>query len=192
MKISKCKHNSGGLFDGPLILEPEIYSDSRGSFLESWNYKAFNEIVGSKIFFLQDNQSISQRGVLRGMHYQKSPFGQDKLVRCTQGSVFDVIIDLRKKSNTFKNWAGINLNSKKFTQLWIPEGFAHGFLALESNTIFEYKVTNYWSNDSEITMSWKDEDIQVKWPINYSDLIISKKDSEARTFESLQKSNEIF
>ena len=96
------------------------------------------------------------------------------------------------KSNTFKNWAGINLDSKKFTQLWIPEGFAHGFLALESNTIFEYKVTNYWSNNFEITMSWKDLDIQVKWPIDDSDLIISKKDSEARTFKSLQKSNEIF
>ena len=192
MKISKCKHNNEGLFNGPLILEPEIYSDSRGSFLESWNYNVFNKIIGSKISFLQDNQSISQRGVLRGMHYQKPPFGQGKLVRCTQGSVFDVIVDLRKKSNTFKNWAGIYLNSKNFTQIWIPEGFAHGFLALESNTIFEYKVTNYWSNNFEITMSWKDLDIQVKWPIDDSDLIISKKDSEARTFKSLQKSNEIF
>ena len=192
MKISKCKHNKEGFFDGPLILEPEIYSDSRGSFLESWNYKVFNKIIGSKIAFLQDNQSLSQRGVLRGLHYQKSPFGQAKLVRCTQGSVFDVIVDLREKSNTFKNWAGINLYSSKCTQLWIPEGFAHGFLALESNTIFEYKVTNYWSNDFEITMSWNDPDIKVKWPINDSDLIISKKDSEARSFESLKKSNEIF
>lgn len=192
MKIIKCKHNHDGYFDGPLILEPEIYSDARGSFLESWNYKEFNKIIGSKISFLQDNQSLSQRGVLRGLHYQKSPYGQGKLVRCTKGSVFDVIVDLREKSKTFKNWAGINLNSNKFTQLWIPEGYAHGFLALESNTIFEYKVTNYWSNDFEISMSWKDPDIKIEWPINDSDLIISKKDSEARTLETLQKSNEIF
>ena len=173
-------------------MEPEIFSDSRGSFLESWNYKKFNQIIGDQISFLQDNQSYSHKGVLRGMHYQKPPFGQGKLVRCSRGSVFDVIVDLREKSNTFTNWAGINLNSAKYTQLWIPEGFAHGFLALENNSIFEYKVTNYWSSNCEISMSWNDPTINIQWPMRKIDMIISKKDLEAKTFESLRLNDEIF
>ena len=192
MKKFKCKHNKGGFLDGPLILEPEIFSDSRGSFLESWSYKKFNKIVGSEISFLQDNQSLSQKGVLRGMHYQVSPFAQAKLVRCTKGSVFDVIVDLREKSSTFKCWAGIYLYSKNYTQIWIPEGYAHGFLSLENNTIFEYKVTNYWSNDFERSMAWNDQSIKIEWPLEQIDLIISQKDSEAKTFDSLKQNNEIF
>ena len=139
---------------------------------------------------MQDNQSISQRGVLRGMHYQKPPFGQGKLVRCTQGSVFDVIVDLRKKSNTFKNWAGIYLNSKNFTQIWIPEGFAHGFLTISEYAEVNYKTTNYWNKNYEESLLWNDRDISINWPLeslNNETLKISDKDKNAKTFKSLKK-----
>ena len=127
MKCSKFKHNKNGFFEGPLILQPEVYKDERGYFIEKWNMEKFNQILKRPIKFVQDNQSISQKGVLRGMHYQTSPLAQGKLVSCSSGSVFDVIIDLRKNSDTFSFWAGIELKALNFLQLWIPPGFAHGF-----------------------------------------------------------------
>ena len=191
MKIRKCKHNKNGFFDGPLILEPLIYKDSRGLFFESWNMSNFNEIISSKSKFVQDNQSISRKGVLRGMHYQLPPMDQGKLVRCSNGSVFDVIVDIRKRSNTFSFWAGINLNSLDNKQLWIPPGFAHGFLTLEENSIFEYKVTNYWSREHERSLIWNDATIGIDWP-DFDKVYLSQKDSESKNLKKLEFLGDLF
>ena len=192
MKIFKCNHNKNGFFDGPLILQPEVYKDKRGYFFESWNMKNFTKILKRPIQFVQDNQSISKKGVLRGMHYQTSPSEQGKLVTCSNGSVFDVIIDLRKNSKTFSFWAGIELKSSSFNQLWIPPGFAHGFLSLEMNTVFQYKVTNYYSKNDERSLIWNDSIIKVNWPEIDADLLISEKDSKALSFEKLKSIDAFF
>ena len=185
MKCSKFKHNKNDFFEGPLILQPEVYKDERGYFIENWNMKNFDEILKRPSIFVQDNQSISRKGVLRGMHYQTSPFAQGKLVSCSNGSVFDVIIDLRKNSDTFSFWAGIELKASNFLQLWIPPGFAHGFLSLEMNTIFQYKVTNYYSKNNERSLLWNDSIININWPEIGSEFLISEKDSKAFSFNEL-------
>lgn len=191
MKIRSCKHNKNGLFDGPLILEPAIYADSRGLFFESWNKNNFNKIIKNNSKFVQDNQSISKKGVLRGLHYQLPPMDQGKLVRCSNGSVFDVIVDIRKESSTFALWAGIYLNSANNNQLWIPPGFAHGFLALEDTTIFEYKVTNYWSKEHERSLLWNDSRISIDWP-DFDKISLSQKDSESNNLDKLELLNDLF
>ena len=192
MEVHKCIHNKNGLLEGPLILKTEIFKDERGSFTESWNMHKFNKIVNRNIDFVQDNQSISDKGVLRGMHFQITPLDQGKLVRCISGKVFDVIIDLRKKSDTFGLWAGIKLDALNANQLWIPSGFAHGFLSLERNTVFQYKVTNPYSKKHERSLIWNDSKIKVKWPEINGQFIISKKDLEAPSFETLEYSNALF
>lgn len=192
MEVFKFRHNENDFFNGPLILKNEIFEDERGSFTESWNMNKFNKIIEKKVDFVQDNQSISGKGVLRGMHYQIPPLDQGKLVKCISGSVFDVIIDLRKSSDSFSCWAGIKLDSFKNYQLWIPSGFAHGFLALENNTIFQYKVTNTYSKEHERSLNWKDPKINVKWPELDQQFIISKKDSKAPSFEKLNTINSFF
>lgn len=192
MKIFKCNHNNNGFFNGPLILQPDIYKDERGYFFESWNKENFTKILKRPIKFVQDNQSISKKGVLRGMHYQTAPLAQGKLVSCSNGSVFDVIIDLRKNSKTFSLWAGIELKACSFTQLWIPPGFAHGFLSLEMNTVFQYKVTNYYSKNNERSLIWNDSKIEVNWPEIDVDLLISEKDSKALSFEKLKSIDAFF
>ena len=191
MKIRNCKHNKNGVFDGPLILEPSIFKDSRGLFFESWNMYNFNEIIPHKTKFVQDNQSISRKGVLRGMHYQLPPMDQGKLVRCVNGAVFDVIVDIRKESNTYAHWAGINLDSVNHNQLWIPPGFAHGFLALEDNTIFEYKVTNYWSKKYERSLIWNDSTISIDWP-DFDRISISQKDSKSKVLKTIEFLDDLF
>ena len=192
MEVHKCIHNKNGFLEGPLILKTEIFKDERGSFTESWNMHKFNKIVNRNIDFVQDNQSISDKGVLRGMHFQITPLDQGKLVRCISGKVFDVIIDLRKKSDTFGLWAGIKLDALNANQLWIPSGFAHGFLSLERNTVFQYKVTNPYSKQHERSLIWNDSKIKVKWPEINGRFIISKKDLEAPSFETLEYSNSFF
>ena len=192
MEQFKFKHNKNGVFKGPLILKNKIFEDERGSFTENWNMNTFNKIIQKEVDFVQDNQSISGKGVLRGMHYQTSPLDQGKLVRCTSGSVFDVIIDLRNSSDTYSYWAGIKLDSQENYQLWIPSGFAHGFLSLEFNTVFQYKVTNFYSKEHERSLNWKDTKINVKWPEINQKFIISKKDSEAPSFESLESIDAFF
>ena len=191
MNINLCPHNNNGFFEGPLILEPNIYSDNRGTFYESWNMKDFNKFVNEEIKFVQDNQSISHKGVLRGLHYQKNPMEQGKLVNCTYGSVYDVIVDLREESNTFTFWAGIELNDINKKQLWIPPGFAHGFISLEDNSIFAYKVTNYWSKKDERSLLWNDPKIKIKWP-NLIDKIISKKDLGGFSLDDLELNDDLF
>ena len=192
MKSSEFKHIENGIIDGPLILQPEIYEDDRGSFIESWKRDIFNSLTNNRYSFVQDNQSISSIGVLRGMHYQIPPYEQGKLVRCSKGAVLDVIIDLRKHSKTFGLWGAIKLESKKYNQLWIPPGFAHGFLSLEMDTIFEYKVTNYYSKSHERALIWNDPNINIKWPEINTKIKVSKKDSQAYSFKELCQFNDFF
>ena len=158
------------------LLEPNVIEDERGCFFESFNQKKFNELVKPGINFVQDNHSISRKGVLRGLHYQKPPFAQGKLVRVILGEVFDVAVDLRKSSSTFGKWVGeiISSNSKK--QLWIPEGFAHGFLVLSDVAEVVYKTTEPYSKDHEKVISYNDKRFNVVWPEQAMELILSQKD----------------
>lgn len=159
-----------------LIFEPKVFSDGRGFFMESFNQKVFEEAVSRKIEFVQDNHSKSTKGVLRGLHYQVEPYAQGKLVRCIAGEVFDVAVDIRKDSETFGKWVGVNISSENKRQLWIPEGFAHGFLVLSDSADFLYKTSNYYSPIHERGIVWNDPTININWPINI-DKILSEKDT---------------
>ena len=170
---------------GLLLIEPNVYHDERGFFLESWNKINFENILNQdnqeNIEFVQENHSKSSKGVLRGLHFQREPYAQGKLVRCTSGLIFDVVLDLRQNSNTFCKWAGIFLSSENLNQLWIPKGFAHGFLTLSDSAEVNYKATNYWRKDYEMSIIWDDKDININWPlkkINHN-LITSEKDKNA-------------
>lgn len=164
-----------------LIFEPKVFSDERGFFMESFNQKVFEEAVGRKIEFVQDNHSKSTKGVLRGLHYQVEPYAQGKLVRCIAGEVFDVAVDIRKDSETFGKWVGVNISSENKRQLWIPEGFAHGFLVLSDSADFLYKTSNYYSPIHERGIVWNDPTININWPINI-DKILSEKDTILSNF----------
>ena len=162
-----------------LVLEPKVFGDERGFFMESFNQKAFNAAVGHEVIFVQDNHSRSAKGVLRGLHYQLAPHAQGKLVRVTQGAVFDVVVDIRRNSPTFGNWFGATLDAKSQRQMWIPPGFAHGFLALEDDTHFLYKTTDYYARDCERTIAWNDPAIGIEWPALGSAPLLAAKDSAA-------------
>ena len=146
------------------IFEPKVFGDARGFFFESFSQKIFEETVGKKIDFVQDNHSQSQKGVLRGLHYQLDPHAQGELVRCIEGEVFDVAVDIRKHSATFGQWIGAILSAENKRQLWIPEGFAHGFLTLSDTAQFVYKATNYYAPQSERCIIWNDPQINIEWP----------------------------
>jgi dTDP-4-dehydrorhamnose 3,5-epimerase len=150
---------------GVLVLEPEVFVDERGFFFESFNQRAFDEAVGADVRFVQDNHSRSMRGVLRGLHYQVAPHAQGKLVRVVAGSAFDVAVDLRRGSPTFGRWTGVLLDAMTHRQLWVPPGFAHGFLALEDDTHFLYKTTDYYAKDCERAIAWNDAAIGIEWPL---------------------------
>ena len=195
MKYEKICTLKNVFFDGPLLITPKIFQDERGFFYESWNQKSFNDILSKSISFCQDNHSNSSKGVLRGMHYQTEPFSQGKLVRTTIGKIFDVFVDLRKNSPTFGEWAGVELDSIKKNQLWIPEGFAHGFLTLSDLAEVQYKTTNYWSKNHEKTILWNDSQINISWPIHKlmgENPIISNKDIEGKTFEYIKTAGFVF
>lgn len=157
-----------------LIFEPKVFGDSRGFFFESFNKKIFDKAVNRNVEFVQDNHSLSAKGVLRGLHYQIEPYAQGKLVRCIEGEVFDVAVDIRDGSPTYGKWVGVNLSADNHRQLWIPEGFAHGFLTLSERAQFVYKTTNYYHPQSDRGIIWNDPDINIQWPsidipINLSD-----------------------
>ena len=147
-----------------ILFEPTVYSDERGFFFESFNHKKFEEIVGYSVNFVQDNHSKSIKGVVRGLHYQSPPKTQGKLIHIIQGEVFDVAVDIRKNSPTFGNWVGERLSAENKKQLWIPEGFAHGFLTLSDTAECVYKVTNYYAKEQEKVIIWNDDFIDIKWP----------------------------
>ena len=150
---------------GVLVLEPKVFADERGFFFESFNQRAFCAAVGQAVTFVQDNHSRSQRGVLRGLHYQLPPHAQGKLVRVMRGSAFDVAVDIRRGSVTFGHWFGATLDATSHRQMWIPAGFAHGFLALEDDTHFLYKTTDYYARDCERAIAWNDPAIGIDWPL---------------------------
>lgn len=163
-----------------LLIEPKIFGDDRGFFYESYNQRQFEEAVGRKVTFVQDNHSRSVKGVLRGLHYQiQQP--QGKLVRVVEGEVFDVAVDLRKGSATFGQWVGDILSAENKKQLWIPEGFAHGFLVLSETAEFLYKTTDYYAPEFERCIVWNDRMVNVSWPIN-SQPSLSTKDSNGLLF----------
>jgi len=165
---------------GLLVLEAEEYKDERGSFSETFNKREFNKIVESNVEFVQDNVSVSRKNVLRGMHLQtKTP--QSKLIRVNKGSIFDVAIDLRSDSKTFGSWYSTLITADSKIQLWIPDGFAHGFLALEDDTEVFYKVTGFYEPESEISLMWNDPDLAIMWP-KVENIILSKKDRNALSF----------
>jgi dTDP-4-dehydrorhamnose 3,5-epimerase len=148
-----------------LLLTPKVFADERGFFMESFNQHAFDAAVGGHHCFVQDNHSRSRRGVLRGLHYQVAPHAQGKLVRVARGRAFDVAVDLRRRSPTFGRWAGVILDDVLHQQLWIPPGFAHGFLALEDDTHFLYKTTDVYARDCERAIAWNDDRLDIQWPL---------------------------
>lgn len=159
-----------------LILEPEVFRDERGLFLESFNQRAFDDTVGRHVDFVQDNHSRSHLGVLRGLHYQMPPYAQGKLVRVAAGAVFDVAVDLRRDSATFGRWVGVELSETNHRQLWIPEGFAHGFVATSDRAVVLYKTTAYYAPKAERTVRFDDPTIGIVWPLPASALVLSAKD----------------
>lgn len=167
-----------------LIIEPKVFGDDRGFFFESFNENDFSKAVGEKTTFVQDNHSLSKKGVLRGLHYQMEQT-QGKLVRVVSGTVFDVAVDLRKSSSTFGKWVGVELSADNKKQIWIPEGFAHGFLVLSDQAEFLYKTTDYWHAASEQCIVWNDSTLNIKWPINAP--ILAEKDLRGTSWDEAQK-----
>ncbi len=149
---------------GLCLLEPTVFADERGSFFESWNAATFQKLTGVAPTFVQDNHSTSALGVLRGMHYQISPRAQGKLVRCVRGAIFDAVIDIRRGSPTFGKWFGAELSAANRVQMWVPVGFAHGFLALEDGSEVLYKTTDTWSKEHERCIRWNDPAVGIAWP----------------------------
>ncbi|MCP4981600.1 MAG: dTDP-4-dehydrorhamnose 3,5-epimerase [Gammaproteobacteria bacterium] len=163
------------------IIEPRVFGDNRGFFTESFNRKVFHSGTGLDIDFVQDNHSKSDLGVLRGLHYQiEQP--QGKLVRVVSGKVFDVAVDIRKSSPSFGKWVGEILSADNFRQMWVPAGFAHGFLVLAENTEFLYKTTDYYAPEHERTIQWDDPDLAIDWPLDGLELSLSDKDRAGTTF----------
>ena len=163
------------------LVEPRVYGDERGYFYESFNRRVFEELTGLDVDFVQDNHSRSGRGVLRGLHYQiQQP--QGKLVRVIRGKVFDVAVDIRRSSADFGKWVGHYLSAENFRQLWVPPGFAHGFLVLEDDTEFLYKTTDYWAPEHERSILWDDPEIAVDWPLGDIEPVLSDKDARGTPF----------
>ena len=182
MRVSSSKIND------VLIIEPTVFSDDRGVFLESFNQKVWEEKTGLKTTFVQDNHSRSTKGVLRGLHYQLPPHAQAKLIRCSAGEIYDVAVDIRQNSKSFGKWYGCSLSEVNKKQLWIPEGFAHGFVVLSDVAEVQYKTTAYYAPESDRTILWSDSDLKVDWPIEIPP-VLSEKDrigvafSDADIFE---------
>jgi dTDP-4-dehydrorhamnose 3,5-epimerase len=188
---------------GLLLLTPQVFADERGFFFESWNAPRFAQLlaadasqVSTDLPFVQDNHSRSARGVLRGLHYQLPPHPQGKLVRCSAGEIFDVVVDLRRGSATFCRWVGLRLNAAKHQQLWVPPGFAHGFLSLEDDSEVLYKTTDVWHRECERCLRWDDPALAIAWPLDElgatSALNLSDKDAVAPGLAELEAAGEVF
>ena len=183
MKITKIK------IEGLLIIEPDVFGDERGFFVETYNKERYVE-NGIDVNFVQDNLSKSVKGVLRGLHFQKEPHAQGKLVQVVTGSVLDVAVDIRHGSETFGQWVSVKLTEKNKKQFWIPAGFAHGFVSLEDDTIFNYKCTNLYNKKSEGAIAWDDAHLSIDWQLSQYGIrepIISEKDKENTTFCNIDK-----
>jgi len=193
MLTKKIMSNKGNYLDGVCLIVPKVFEDERGFFYESWNKKDFDKIINTN--FLQDNHSKSIKGVLRGLHYQLNPYSQGKLVRCTSGKVFDVAVDLRINSNTYKEWVGVELNEINKFLIWIPKGFAHGFLTLSDKAEVQYKTTENWFKEYEKSIIWNDPTLQIKWPLdqlNGLEPLLSDKDLNANPIKIAENLGFIF
>jgi dTDP-4-dehydrorhamnose 3,5-epimerase len=167
--------------EGLLVIKPDIFEDDRGYFFESWSKKAFQDI---SLEFVQDNQSLSKKGVLRGLHFQNPPFEQGKLVRVIKGAVIDVAVDIRKNSITYGQYFAIKLSEENKKIFWIPPGFAHGFISLEDDTIFAYKCTQIYNKESEGSLLWDDSDLNIDW--GFLNPLVSEKDMDAGSFKDFK------
>ncbi|WP_431133069.1 dTDP-4-dehydrorhamnose 3,5-epimerase [Psychroserpens mesophilus] len=170
--------------EGCFILEPKVFEDKRGYFFESFNQNKFNDLLGYQINFVQDNESFSSKGVLRGLHYQTGEHQQAKLVRVISGKVLDVVVDLRKESKTFGQHFSVELSSKNKKQLFVPRGFAHGFVVLSDTVIFTYKCDNFYNKESEAGIIYNDSNLGIDWLLNSNEIIISQKDTQLPSFEN--------
>ena len=188
MEYETLRSNKGEIIEGILLIKPKIFKDERGLFLESWNLQKFNTILNKEINFVQDNHSQSIKGVLRGLHFQINPYGQGKLIRCVNGEIFDLAVDLRQSSKTFCQWVGVRLNAFEHNQLWIPNGFAHGFLTISDYADVAYKTDQYWMPKYELSLRWDDPKISINWPNLDLEPFLSKKDKNALFLDKIDKS----
>lgn len=163
---------------GVLVIEPQVFGDERGFFMESYSRARFSEAVGQDVEFFQDNHSRSSRGVLRGLHYQLPPKAQGKLVRAVVGEIYDVAVDMRRSSPTFGRWTGVHLSAENHRQIWVPEGFAHGFLTISEVAEVLYKATNYYAPDCDRAVRWSDPNLAIDWPVSGLPAL-SRKDNAA-------------
>lgn len=195
MEIKKLQTNLGNSIEGPLLIIPTVFKDERGFFYESWNQKKFNNFIGEEVNFVQDNHSKSSKSILRGLHYQINNAAQGKLVRCTAGIIFDVAVDLRISSPTFKEYVGIKIDQNNKFMFWIPEGFAHGFLAMTENVEVQYKTNEYWSKEHERIIKWDDPSLEINWPLSNMDnkkVSLSDRDRNAPLIDSLNWDKDLF
>ena len=202
---AECLIGSGGKpLEGPLLITPRVFGDDRGFFFESWNERIFQSALveagvaedeAQSIRFRQDNHSRSSGGVLRGLHYQLPPEPQGKLVRCTLGVIFDVAVDLRRSSSTYGHWCSAELSAANQHQLWLPEGFAHGFLVVSDASEVQYKASGFWNRDCERSLRWDDPTLQLEWPLKLAGVaapLLAGKDAEAPFLAELERAGEVF
>ena len=204
MPAESLCNTAGQPIDGPLLFTPQVFGDERGFFYESWNERRFrSDLVATgvpdkeaeAIKFRQDNHSRSSRGVLRGLHFQVPPEPQGKLVRCSVGTIFDVAVDLRRGSPSYGQWVGTELSDKNHRQLWVPVGFAHGFLALSELAEVQYKASGFWSRNCERSLLWNDPALQIAWPLERvggQEPILAAKDESAPSLAELEARGELF
>lgn len=171
--------------EGVVVIEPKVFGDERGYFFESFNAERFLAETGIDVAFVQDNESRSKRGVLRGLHFQREPYAQAKLVRVVQGRVIDVAVDIRPGSPTFGKYVATELSGENHRQMFIPKGFAHGYVVLEDDTVFQYKCDEYYHPESEAGIAWNDPQIGIEWPLSEDEIILSDKDRKHLTLKEL-------
>ena len=195
MQVEQLRSPGGATVEGPLLITPTVFNDNRGWFFESWNQRKFDDAVGESVVFSQDNHSRSIQGVLRGLHYQLAPEPQAKLVRASAGAIFDVAVDLRQSSSTFGQWVGAELNAENKAQLWVPEGFAHGFLTLSKSAEVQYKARGFWNKACERIILWNDSDLGIAWPVERlegTNVSLSGKDDVAPSFQAATTMGDVF
>ena len=195
MQFERLTTAKGQTMEGPLLITPQAFGDERGWFFESWNQRKFDDAAGEAVLFSQDNHSRSIQGVLRGLHYQLAPEPQAKLVRATVGGIFDVAVDIRRGSPTFGQWVGAELSAENKCQLWIPEGFAHGFLTLSEVAEVQYKARGFWNKGCERAIVWNDADLGIAWPLERlegAEVSLSGKDAEAPGFKAAEAAGDVF